>query len=165
MNIEPSTEPRNTALRRSYAEKRAADLAVSTRGVFGPRIVSYVIDLMLVGLLALILWMAVGMLGVLTFGWGWYLLPAVGICAAMGYAAVMIGGRGQATLGMRVSGLKVERAMGGAPDGVSAAAHALLFYVATGTGVLLAATLLCGLVRPDRRLGHDLLTGLVLVKA
>lgn len=165
MTIEPSTESRNAAPRRTYAEKRAADLAVSTRGIFGPRLVAYLIDVLLIFLLALILWMAIGLLGVLTFGLGWYLLPAVGICAAMGYAAVMIGGSGQATLGMRVSGLKVERAMGGAPDGLSAAAHALLFYVATGTGVLLAATLVCGLVQRERRFGHDLLTGLVVVKA
>ena len=165
MTIEPPPDPRNPPVRFPLAESRAAELEMSTRGVLGPRVVAYVIDLMLVSLLALLLWIGVGVLGVLTFGLGWYLLPAVGICAAMGYAAATIGGSAQATIGMRVAGLKVERAFGGAPDGLAAAAHALLFYAATVTGVLLALTLLVGLLRRDRRLGHDLLTGLVVIRA
>ena len=42
---------------------------------------------------------------------------------------------------------------------------ALFFYVAAGTVALWLLDIACGFVRADRRLGHDLLTGLVVVRA
>jgi hypothetical protein len=47
---------------------------------------------------------------------------------------------------------------------LTAAVHALLFYVAAGTFVLWLLDLFLGVARSDRRLGHDLLTGVVLVR-
>ena len=83
----------------------------------------------------------------------------------LGYAAVTIGGPRQATFGMRMAGLRVETANGGRPDGLAAAVHALLFYVAASTVGLWALDVLIGFARSDRRMGHDLLTGLVVVRA
>jgi uncharacterized RDD family membrane protein YckC len=136
-----------------------------TSGVLVPRVVAYVVDLFIVGVLSLVVWISVGFLGLITFGLGWLLLPIVGICTAMAYAAITIGGINQATIGMRVSGVEVERSDGGPPDGISAAAHCLLFYVATFTVGLLVVNLLISLLRSDRRMGHDLLTGLVIVRS
>ncbi|MGL4438078.1 MAG: RDD family protein, partial [Bosea sp. (in: a-proteobacteria)] len=65
---------------------------------------------------------------------------------------------------MRVSGVKVERSDGGPPDGITAAAHCLLFYAATFTIGLLVLNILFGILRSDGRMGHDLLTGLVIVR-
>ena len=135
-----------------------------TVGVLAPRLVAYVIDLFIVGLIGLIVWMSVSFLGLITFGIGWMLFPIVGICTAMAYAAITIGGVRQATIGMRVSGIRVERSDGGAPDGITAAAHCLLFYVATFTVGLYLLTLVIGVLRRDGRMGHDLLTGLVLIR-
>jgi uncharacterized RDD family membrane protein YckC len=135
-----------------------------TSGVMVPRLVAYVIDLFIVGLLGLIVTMSVSFLGLVTFGLGWMLFPVVGICTAMAYAAITIGGVNQATIGMRVSGVKVERSDGGPPDGITAAAHCLLFYVATFTVGLLIINILFGVLRSDGRMGHDLLTGLILVR-
>jgi uncharacterized RDD family membrane protein YckC len=129
------------------------------------RLVAYVIDIVFVALLALIASMGVTFLGLVTFGIAWMLFPAVGICTAMAYAALTIGGARQATWGMRVSGIHVERADGMAPpDGLTAAAHCLLFYVASLTVALWLLTILIGLMRSDGRMGHDLLTGLQLVR-
>jgi uncharacterized RDD family membrane protein YckC len=135
-----------------------------TDGILLPRLVAYVIDLFIIGVIALVVWMIVGFLGLLTFGIGWLLFPIVGICSAMAYAAITIGGPRQATIGMRVSGISVDRSDGGPPDGITAAAHCLLFYVATFTIGLLALNIIIGLFRSDGRMGHDLLTGLVFVK-
>ena len=45
----------------------------------------------------------------------------------------------------------------------TATVHALLFYVAAGTFVLWLLDLFLAFTGSDRRLGHDLLTGVVLV--
>lgn len=136
----------------------------NTSGVLGGRLVAYIVDLFIVALIGLVVAMSVTFLGFVTFGIGWMLFPVVGICTAMAYAAITIGGVRQATIGMRVSGLRVERSDGGPPDGITAAAHCLLFYVATFTAGLLVLTILIGLFRSDSRMGHDLLTGLVVVR-
>jgi uncharacterized RDD family membrane protein YckC len=137
----------------------------NTSGVLSGRLVAYVIDVVFVALLALFASMGVAFLGIVTFGVGWMLFPAVGICTAMAYAALTIGGPRQATWGMRVSGVHVERAdAAAAPDGLTAAAHCLLFYVASLTVALWLLTIVIGIIRSDRRMGHDLLTGLILVR-
>lgn len=135
-----------------------------TSGVLVPRFVAYIVDVFIVAVLSLIVSMSVSFLGLITFGLGWMLFPIVGICTAMAYAAITIGGSKQATIGMGVSGLKVWRSDGGAPDGITAAAHCLLFYVATFTIGLLVLNLLFGMFRSDGRMGHDLLTGLVVAR-
>ena len=48
---------------------------------------------------------------------------------------------------------------------ITAAVHALLFYVALSTFLLWFVDMLFGLMRSDRRLGHDLLLGLAVVRA
>ena len=106
-----------------------------------------------------------GVLGIVTFGATWLLIPIATVATALGYAALTIGGRKQSTWGMRVAGLRVETASGGRPDGLAAAVHALLFYVAAGTFLLWLVDVACGFAREDRRMGHDLLTGLVIVRA
>jgi uncharacterized RDD family membrane protein YckC len=82
----------------------------------------------------------------------------------MAYAALTIGGSAQATLGMRACGLMVENKSGGRTDGITAAAHCLLFYVAGFTIGLLIINVLIGILRSDGRMGHDLLTGLIVLR-
>ncbi len=135
-----------------------------TNGIMLPRLVAYVIDIFIVGLFSLLVGMGVTFLGLLTFGLGWLLFPIVGICTAMAYGAITIGGPNQATLGMRVAGIEVEASDGGPPEGLTAAAHCLLFYVATFTIGLLVLNIAIGLLREDGRMGHDLLTGLSFVR-
>jgi uncharacterized RDD family membrane protein YckC len=105
-------------------------------------------------------------LGIVTFtlGWGLYALLFPPLVAIV-YNAVTIGGPAQSTIGMRMMGLRVVDAGSGGPvDKITAAVHALLFYIAAGTFILLAIDVFIGLMRPDRRLGHDLVTGVTLVR-
>ncbi len=146
------------------SDSRALASHGQTDGIMLPRLVAYVIDLFIIAVISLIVGMSVSFLGLITFGIGWLLFPIVGICSAMAYAAITIGGPRQATIGMRVSNISVDRSDGGPPDGITAAAHCLLFYVATFTVGLLALNIVIGLFRSDGRMGHDLLTGLVFVR-
>ena len=134
-------------------------------GVLGSRIFAWIGDIVVLFILGSLIWFALFLLGIVTFGATWLLIPIATVATGLGYAAITIGGPRQATLGMRMAGLRVETASGGRPDGLAAAVHALLFYVAAGTVGLWLLDILCGIVRSDRRLGHDLLTGLVVVRA
>jgi uncharacterized RDD family membrane protein YckC len=137
-----------------------------TEGVLSRRLIGYLIDIVVVfGLIALLA-VAIFLLGIVTFTLGWslyaLLFPPV---VAIIYNAVTIGGPAQATVGMRVAGVRVVDAATGGPVGMpTAAVHALLFYVAAGTFVLWLFDIFIGIARSDRRLGHDLLTGVLVVR-
>ena len=136
----------------------------STDGVLLSRAVAYLVDIVIIAGLGLIASLGIALLGLITFGLGWMLFPIVGVGVAMAYAALTIGGPRQATLGMRAAGARVERVDGYPPDGITAAAHALLFYVAMFTLGLFLINVLFGVFRADGRMGHDLLTGLIVVR-
>ena len=140
--------------------------AQRTDGALSRRFFAYLIDILVIfGLIALLA-IAIFVFGIVTLTIGWWLYallfpPLVAII----YNAVTIGGPAQSTIGMRMMGLRVVDAGSGGPvDKITAAVHALLFYVAAGTFILLAIDVFIGLMRPDRRLGHDLLTGVTLVR-
>ncbi len=135
------------------------------RGVLGARLFAWLGDIVILFFLGWLVVLLLVVLGIVTFGATWFLLPLATIGTALGYAAITIGGPKQATFGMRMAGLKVETAHGGRPDGLAAAVHALLFYVAAGTVGLWLVDIAFGVLRADRRFGHDLLTGLIVVRA
>ncbi len=134
-------------------------------GVLGSRLFAWIVDIVVLFFLGWLVFLLLLVLGVVTFGATWFLIPAAAFVTALGYAALTVGGSRQSTWGMRMAGLRVETANGGRPDGIVAAVHALFFYVAAGTVALWLLDIACGFVRSDRRLGHDLLTGLVVVRA
>jgi uncharacterized RDD family membrane protein YckC len=136
-----------------------------TQGVVSRRFWAYLVDLIVIMIWSAIASIGIFMLGLLTFGLGWVLFALVPLTAII-YNALTIGGASQATVGMRFSGLKVVDANnGGRPTALAAAVHALLFYVAVSTFILWACDILLGLFRDDARFGHDLLTGLLVVRA
>lgn len=144
--------------------RETVPIEIRTEGVLVSRTVAYIMDFVIVAGLVLIASFGVALLGAVTFGLGWMLFPIVGVGVAMAYAALTIGGPRQATFGMRAARVRVERADGYPPDGITAAAHALLFYVAAFTLGLFIVNVLFGVFRRDGRMGHDLLTGLVVVR-
>lgn len=140
--------------------------ATATEGVLGKRFLAYLVDLIIVFGLMLVLGLAIAVLGVLTFGLAWWLYAILGPGTAILYSAMTVGGPRQSTIGMRMAGLRVvDAATGGSVDKLTAAVHALLFYVAAGTFVLWVLDIFVGMARADRRLGHDLIVGLTLVRA
>ncbi|ACA21082.1 RDD domain containing protein [Methylobacterium sp. 4-46] len=128
------------------------------------RFLAYLLDIVFIFGFTCLLWLAIAFLGVITFGLGWTLfaiLPASGIL----YSAMTLGGAGQSTYGMRMLGLRGVQAETGAPvDWITAGVHALLFYVAVSTFLLWLCDVGIGLLRADRRTGHDLVVGLAIVR-
>ena len=136
-----------------------------TDGVLSRRLLAYLVDLAVIFILTLILGFLIGLLGVVTLGAAWLLYGILVPATAIGYSAVTVGGAGHGTIGMRMSGLAaIDASSGGGIGPLLAGLHALLFYVGIGTLLLLAVDLLIGLARADRRLGHDLVTGIVVVR-
>jgi uncharacterized RDD family membrane protein YckC len=138
--------------------------APALQGVLTSRVAAWLVDVVIVAVLGWLVAMAIALLGIITMGAGFVLLPLVALTGA-GYSALTVGGPKQATLGMRMAGIRVVRVDGDAPDGLTAAVHALLFWVAAGTVGLLMLDLAFGALRQDRRLGHDLLVGFAVVRA
>ena len=140
--------------------------AARIEGVLSRRFFAYLVDVLIVFGLVALLAIAIFIIGIVTFtlGWGLYALLFPPLIAIV-YNAVTIGGPTQGTVGMRMMGLRVVDAGSGGPvDKITAAVHALLFYLAAGTFILLAVDIFVGMTRQDRRLGHDLLTGTMLVR-
>lgn len=137
-----------------------------TEGVLGRRLFTYLLDLAFVFGLMLLLGFAILIFGVVTFGLGWWLYAILVPGTAILYSAVTVGGPSQSTIGMRIMGLRaIHAASGGRVDGLTAAVHALLFYIAAGTFFLWLLDLFIGMARGDRRLGHDLLVGIAVVRS
>jgi uncharacterized RDD family membrane protein YckC len=150
-----------------YNDVRPVDRTV-TEGVISRRFWAYVLDLIVIGFWAVLVWIALIVLGPITLGLTWMLLafglPIMALTFII-YNAVTIGGPSQATVGMRAAGVRVVDAnTGGRVSGLAAAVHALLFYVEISTFLLWAGDVLIGLVRDDRRFARDLLTGVVVVR-
>ncbi len=144
------------------------DLARMTEGVIARRFWAYLIDLVVIGLWFVLIVIALFLLGFLTLGLTWGLIFALPLFAFVfiGYNAVTIGGTSQATVGMRTMGLRVvDPRTGQRVSMLSAAVHALFFYVAVSTFLLWACDVLMGFFRDDRRFIRDLLTGMLVIRA
>jgi uncharacterized RDD family membrane protein YckC len=132
-------------------------------GVRTKRILAFVIDYILIGLLMIPVAIVVALLGVLTLGLGWMLFGILGPLVALSYVALTLGGRNQATVGMRTMGIRLERLDGGPIGGMLAIVHTVLFWA--GNAVLTPLILLATLFLDRKRTVHDLLLGTVVVRA
>lgn len=136
-----------------------------TDGVLVSRFFAYLIDLILIGVWCLFLGFIIAVIGLVTLGLGWalyaVLIPAAGIL----YSMVTVGGPKQSTIGMRMLGLRVIRQDGTRVDPVTAGAHALFFYVAGITGLIWLIDIVVGLVDSNRRMLHDQLASVTVVRA
>lgn len=137
--------------------------AFDTRGVLASRFFAYLVDAVVIFLLTFLLGWLIAFMGVVTFGLAWLLFPLLAGTGVI-YSAVTVGGDAQATIGMRWLGLRVVGQDGAQVDWLIAAVHAIFFYIAIGTFILFVVDILTGLVRSDRRLLHDVLAGLTVVR-
>lgn len=141
------------------------NVALATDGVLGRRLVAYLIDIVIIAGFVLLLGFAILVLGVFTLGLGWLLFAILVPGAAILYSAITIAGRHQSTIGMRMTGLRVFNATRGGPvDALTAAVHALLFYLAAGSFLLWVLDIIVGMARSDRRLARDLIVNLLVVR-
>jgi uncharacterized RDD family membrane protein YckC len=131
-------------------------------GVRTRRIFAFLIDYAIVLLLMIPFGILVLLLGVLTLGLGWLLFGILFPGVALIYVWNTLGSERQATTGMRMMGIRLERLDGGRVDGLLAVVHSVLFWA--GNVLLTPLILLATLVLDRKRTVHDLLLGTVVVR-
>jgi uncharacterized RDD family membrane protein YckC len=133
------------------------------QGVRTRRVFAFIMDYMIVLLLMVPVAILVFLLGLLTFGIGWQFFGILGPAVAVIYIWNTLGGRNQATLGMRAMGVRLERLDGRPVDGLLALVHSVLFWA--GNVLLTPLILLVTLFADRKRALHDLLLGTVVVRS
>ena len=132
-----------------------------TAGVMTRRILAWLLDVLLVGLIVAALWFVLLLFGVLTLGLGMPLLgvlPFVPFC----YHLLFVAGPWSATPGQQALGLAVRRNDDlGPPSFAQAFVYTLVFYLTLAT---LGWLLLIALFTVRHRTLHDLASGLVVVR-
>ncbi len=131
-------------------------------GVRTRRIFAFLIDYFFVGLLMIPFAIVVLLLGVITLGLGWMLFGALFPIVAIVYVWTTLGSEKQATPGMSMMGIRLERLDGRRIDGLFAVVHSVLFWA--GNALLTPLILLATLVTDRKRTLHDLLLGTVVVR-
>lgn len=143
---------------------RHADLdsALAYDGVRTRRVLAFVADYSLVLLLSIPAAIVVFFLGIVTLGLGWMLYGILLPLIAVVYIGSTMGGRAQATPGMRLAGIRLERLDGGRVDPMLAILHGVVFWASNA--VLTPFVLLVALFTPRKQLLQDLLLGTVVVR-
>jgi uncharacterized RDD family membrane protein YckC len=132
-------------------------------GVRTRRIVAFMLDYLIVAILLIPFGILVFFLGLLTFGMAWGLFGVLGPLVAMVYIWNTLGGPNQATTGMRVMGIRLDRLDGRPIDGLTAVVHSVLFWA--GNVILTPLVLLVTLFTDRKRTLHDLLLGTVVSRS
>lgn len=133
------------------------------RSVLTRRVLAFCVDYLFVALLTIPVAIVIFFLGVLTLGLGWMLYGIIVPLIVVPYVWRSLGGRNQATPGMRAMGIRLERLDGGPVDGMLAVIHTVLFWA--GSVLLTPLVLLVALFTDRKRTLHDWLLGTVVVHA
>jgi len=128
-------------------------------GVRTKRILACAIDYVIVGLLSIAFAILVFFLGFLTLGLGWMLYGILVPAVAILYIWNTLGSADQATTGMKLMGIRLDRLDGRPIDGLTAVVHSVLFWA--GNVILSPLVLLVTLFSDRKRTLHDLLLGTV----
>jgi uncharacterized RDD family membrane protein YckC len=132
-------------------------------GIRSRRVLGYLVDLILIGLLSVAVWFALVFAGVVTLGLLLPLLPVGMALVPLAYHTLQVGGPRSATIGMRLFGVEVRNWTGTRPDLLQAFLMTALFLTTIAlTGSLI---LLVSLFNGRGRTLHDYLSGTVVVRA
>ena len=132
-------------------------------GVLTRRMLAFCLDYLFVGLLLVPFAIVVFLFGVVTLGLGWALFGILAPAVAILYVATTLGGERQATPGMQIMGIRLERLDGKRIDGIFGIVHSVLFWA--GNVLLTPLVLLVTLFTDRKRTLHDLLLGTVVVRS
>lgn len=140
----------------------ALDDPRALEGVLTRRVLAFVIDYLMIGLLVAVAAVLVFFLGILTLGAGWLLHAILVPAVAIVYVWNTLGGPEQATIGMRVMNIRLWRLDGSRIDGMTAVVHSVMFWAFNA--VLTPLILLATLFLDYRRTVHDLLLGTIITR-
>ena len=134
---------------------------ILTEGVLLRRALAWLVDLLLLGVVLAVLWVVVGLFGLVTLGLGLPLLALLPI-VPFAYHTLFISGSSGSTPGQSLMDLTVRRDL---DLGRASLLQALLFtgglYLTLSAG---AVWLAAALFVPRKRALHDLISGLVVVR-
>lgn len=125
-------------------------------GVRTKRIFAVIIDWLIVAALCIPVGLVIFLLGVVTLGLGFFLYAGMVPTIVLLYSGLTMGGPKQATIGMQMMDIHVERIDGRKIDFLTAVAHTFLFWAANviATPFILLVTFFTD----NKRAVHDLLT-------
>ena len=132
-------------------------------GVRTRRILAFLVDYTIVLLLCVPAAVIVGVVGIFTLGLLWLVYPVLGLIVALLYVGMTMGGPAQATIGMRMFAIRIQRDDGSTIDGITAIVHAIIFWVAHVT--LTPILLIVSLFSTNKKLIQDILLGTVIVRS
>lgn len=131
--------------------------ASALAGVRRRRMFAILLDLILVTLLSMVIFLA---LGLLTFGAAWLVLPPIFPFVAFFYNGLTVSGQRMATPGMKAMDLEMRLTDGSRVPFMHAAVHALLFYLSW----MFPPIFLFSLLASDKRCLHDILAGVIVLR-
>lgn len=126
------------------------------------RVMAFVVDYIAIALLHIPVAIVVFFLGIITLSLGWLLFAIITPLIAVVYVGATMGGRDQATPGMKMAGLRIARLDGARVDFMTAVIHSVIFWFANI--VTSGAILLVSLFTDRKRLVQDLLLGTVVMR-
>lgn len=132
-------------------------------GVLTRRVLAFVVDYLLIAVLLVPAWVILFFFSILTLGLGFMLYPVSFFIVAGLYFALTLSSERQATPGMQVMDLTMERDDGRPIDFSIAVVHVIAFWVINS--LLTPFLLLAGLFTSRKRLIHDMLLGTCVMRA
>ena len=131
-------------------------------GVRTRRMIALAFDLVAIGILFSLFVTVLLVLGIVTFGLTWYLIPPLFPVIALFYNGLSISGPRMATPGMRAMDLEMRHLDGRPVTFLIAAVHAVLFYLSWSflTPLILLVSLLSG----EKRCLHDIVAGVIVTR-
>ena len=107
------------------------------------RLISFIVDYVLIAILCIPAALAVAIAGIFTLGLGWMLYAIIVPLVAVAYVGLTLGGKAQATIGMKMFSLRIRRLDGGRVDAPLAILHSVIFWFIHSvlSPIMLAASL------------------------
>jgi uncharacterized RDD family membrane protein YckC len=143
-------------------DTRRLDKASAYDNVRTRRVMGALIDWAIIVALCIPVAIIIFFLGVATLGLGFALYGLMFPAMALLYSGFTLGGRDQATIGMKMMDIHVERVDGKPLDFLTAVAHTFLFWAANV--ILTPLVLLATLFTDRKRALHDMLTDSVVLR-
>lgn len=131
-------------------------------GVRTRRIFAFLIDYSIIFLLCIPAAIIIGLLGIITLSLGWALYAVMFPLVALFYVYKTLGGPKQATIGMQLMGISLQRLDSRPIDGAVAIIHTILFWCFNA--LLTPFILLVTLFNSQKKALHDILLNTVVVR-
>lgn len=130
-------------------------------GVLTRRIFAYVVDVIVITMIAVIMSLAVFISGFLTLGLSWLTFPIIVPFSVFFYYVATLGSPRRATFGMQIFDLVLTPTEGPPLDGWKALVHPFVFWV---TIWVFWPLLFVGLFTRRRQLIHDMISSTLMVR-